>query len=55
MRSKELSFDDAFERVKAKRKQANPNHGFLKQLKAINFEFDRRIEEIDEKVQSAKI
>ncbi len=40
MRSKQISFTDALDKIRAKRPIAAPNHGFCKQLIGLDFAFD---------------
>lgn len=49
MRSQTILFDDVLEIVSAKRAVANPNYAFKKELRAIDFGFNAKLDEMDKK------
>jgi protein-tyrosine phosphatase len=55
MRSRNILFDDALEIVSAKRDVTNPNYAFKKQLRAIDFAFDAKLDEMDRKTELLKL
>lgn len=54
MKKRTLSFDDALGIIRAKRKIASPNSGFCRQLRGLNFDFEKKLDEHERKVISLK-